>query len=148
MSSKQNHNSMSSYSFTKNGYHYFLVSDGDGLYRLHSDADYLQYLQANETKPGIITSITNGEIVLLTRGEKFGDRVVTEIQRIEGSPTVFKVKLSEKEIWYKPNISAFSLQRFYNIDIDFLYNIIIYRKHTNKKVLWTPKSPSIWTNKW
>ena len=89
---------MSSYSFTKNGYHYFLVSDGDGLYRLHSDADYLQYLQANETKPGIITSITNGEIVLLTRGEKFGDRVVTEIQRIEGSPTVFKVKLSEKEI--------------------------------------------------
>ena len=89
---------MSSYSFTKNGYHYFLVSYGDGLYRLHSDADYLQYLQANETKPGIITSITNGEIVLLTRGEKFGDRVVTEIQRIEGSPTVFKVKLSEKKV--------------------------------------------------
>ena len=98
MSSKQNHNAMSSYSFTKNGYHYFLVADGDGFYRLHSDADYLQYLQANETKPGIITSITNGEIVLLTRGETFGDRVVTEIQRIEGSPTVFKVKLSEKEV--------------------------------------------------
>lgn len=88
---------MSSYSFTKNGYHYFLVADGDGFYRLHSDADYLQYLQANETEPGTINSITNGEIVLLTRGEKFGDTVVTEIQRIEGSPTVFRVKLSKNE---------------------------------------------------
>ena len=88
---------MSSYSFTKNGYHYFLVADGDGFYRLHSDADYLQYLQTNETEPGTITSITNGEIVLLTRGEKFGDTVVTEIQRIEGSPTVFRVKLSKNE---------------------------------------------------
>ena len=88
---------MSSHCFTKNGYHYFLVSDGDGFYRLHSDADYLQYLQANETEPGTITSITNGEIVLLTRGEKFGDTVVTEIQRIEGSTTVFRVKLSKNE---------------------------------------------------
>jgi len=88
---------MSSYSFTKNGYHYFLVADGDGFYRLHSDADYLQHLQANETEPGTITSITNSEIVLLTRGEKFGDTVVTEIQRIEGSPTVFRVKLSKNE---------------------------------------------------
>lgn len=86
---------MSSHCFTKNGYHYFLVSDGDGLYRLHSDADYLQYLQANETKPGIITSITNGEIVLLTRGEKFGDRVVTEIQKT-GSDN-FKIKLSQEQ---------------------------------------------------
>ena len=89
---------MSSFSFTKNGYHYFLVSDQDGFYRLHSDADYLQYLQANETEPGIITSITNGEIILLTRGEKFGDRIVTEIQRIDVNPTVFRVKLSESEV--------------------------------------------------
>lgn len=89
---------MSSYSFTRNGYHYFLVADGDGFYRLHSDADYLQYLQANETEPGVITSITNGEIILITRGEKFGKTVVTDIQRIEGNPTVFRVKLSESEI--------------------------------------------------
>ena len=89
---------MSSYSFTRNGYHYFLVADGDGFYRLHSDADYLQYLQANETEPGVITSITNGEIVLLTRGEKFGKTVVTDIQRIEGNPTVFRIKLSESEV--------------------------------------------------
>lgn len=89
---------MSTFSFSKNGYNYFLEPCGEGYYQLRSDVEYLQYLQANETKPGIITSITNGEIVLLTRGEKFGDRVVTEIQRIEGSPTVFKVKLSEKKV--------------------------------------------------
>lgn len=84
---------MSSYSFTKNGYHYFLVSCGDGFYKLHSDADYLQYLKAKEQTPGVITSITNGEIVLITLGQKFENKVVTEIQRVKGNIPTFKIKL-------------------------------------------------------
>lgn len=88
---------MSSHCFTRNGYHYFLVSDGDGFYRLHSDADYLQYLQANEKQPGVITSITNGETVLLTRGERFEDKIVTDIQRVDGKPPTFKIKLSREK---------------------------------------------------
>ena len=86
-----------SYSFSKNGYHYFLVSDGDdGYYRLQSDADYPQPLQANEEKPGVITSITNGENILLALGERIEDQIVTEIQKT-GSDNVFKVKLSQEQ---------------------------------------------------
>lgn len=88
---------MSSHCFTRNGYHYFLVSDGDGFYKLHSDADYLQYLQANEKEPGVITSITNGETILLTRGERFEDKIVTDIQRVDGKPPTFKIKLSREK---------------------------------------------------
>lgn len=86
---------MSSHCFIKNGYHYFLVSKDDGYYWLYSDADFaLQYLRANETNK-VITSITKGETILLTLGQKFGDMIVTEIQRIQDKTSMFKVKLEK-----------------------------------------------------
>jgi hypothetical protein len=88
---------MSSYSFSRNGYNYFLVSDGKGSYQLHTDANYLQYLEVNEKRPGVITSITNGETVILTRGQKFEDKFVSKIERIDGNPPIFKIKLEKRE---------------------------------------------------
>ncbi len=86
---------MSSHYFIKNGYHYFLVSKNDGYYWLYSDADFaLQYLRANETNK-VITSITKDETILLTLGQKFGDMIVTEIQRIQDKTSMFKVKLEK-----------------------------------------------------
>ena len=88
---------MSSFCFTQNGYHYFLVANDDGYHRLLSDADSLQYLKTNEKNTEVITSITSGETVLLTLGQRFEEKFVTEIQRIEENNSKFKVKLSRKK---------------------------------------------------
>ena len=104
---------MSSYTFNNNGYHYFLVSDGDGFYLLHSDADYLQPLQANEEEPGVITSITNGENTLLTLGQKFykdgEEKTIKEFVEVKGATPTFKVKIE----WSQPeNLSGFFIVNF------------------------------------
>lgn len=89
---------MNSICFTKGGYHYFLIPNEDGYHRLMTDdVDFaLQYLRAVELN-GVITSITKGEVKLLTLGQKLKDvdkeRVVKEIVRIEGTNSAFKVKL-------------------------------------------------------
>lgn len=94
MSPKQKRIVMNSIIFTKGGYHYFLVPKEDGYYWLYSDVDFaLQYLRTNELIKGVITSITKGEEIILTLGQRFQGNVVSEIKRINKHGTSFKVKL-------------------------------------------------------
>lgn len=90
-------NVMSTFCFTQNGFHYFLVANDDGYHRLLSDADSLQYLKTNEKDTEVITSITSGETVLLTIGQRFEENYVTEILRIDENNSKFKIKLSRKK---------------------------------------------------
>jgi len=94
MSPKQKRIVMNSIIFTKGGYHYFLVPKEDRYHWLYSDADFaLQYLRTNELIKGVITSITKGEEVILTLGQRFQGNIVSEIKRISRHGTSFKVKL-------------------------------------------------------
>lgn len=88
---------MKTYYFLNNGYHYFLEPCGEEFYQLHSDAEYLQQLEANEAESGIINSITIGRIVLLTLGDVFEDMIVTEIQKTEGNHPAFGIKLEKRK---------------------------------------------------
>ncbi|MBO4516891.1 hypothetical protein J5751_05740 [bacterium] len=74
-----------------------MVANDDGYHRLLSDADSLQYLKTNEKDTEVITSITSGETVLLTIGQRFEENYVTEILRIDENNSKFKIKLSRKK---------------------------------------------------
>lgn len=82
---------MSTITFSRCGYRYYLVPKEDGYYWLYATEDFaLQYLRVNE-QCGVIISITKGDETLIKLSQLILGHTVLEIKKEDNA---YKVKLS------------------------------------------------------
>ena len=90
---------MNTISFPKFGYNFFLEEQEDGYYLLKTDDVFPDFHLKKNENTGDITTVTKGEVNLITIGQTFQGKVIKEIVRIDSNPPAFKVKLENNKIW-------------------------------------------------